>query len=425
MTLRVKCARRRYEHITLSNVAPSTVCFAPRHDVVFRLPRIAAYLREDAERLSSQEADACAAAFAEADIPALANDWITHRQASLRAKLPDSWPRMSATNEDIGTHWPTRTEPAPAVDRYAQLANLDLAIYAFKCGGSGCYARERVFYGLDILAHACLDPDEVGDTAIPHELDQPNDFVAIPLPDYHTATLRVIQLLELDPTKARPVDCDKLDRFFTAEPRGPHDRGQAFMTWRQAVHASATWCQPDTLRLVDDREKAYIEKYHDTFRDGSPMHPADDETCWTCSRCAHVADPAGVEADHEVLRWTRLQNVRSHLILVHGITDAEEGVHYFYNRCRDRVKDDDEAGDREAFTRLPRGVELDAALNALNNLGNTDFSPLNLMQMMLAGGGQGMFAGGQGPPFWLMNMMVDLLGFAGDLSDDSDEWMDF
>ncbi|VDB85131.1 unnamed protein product [Peniophora sp. CBMAI 1063] len=406
-------ARRRYERITLDSIAPSTINFAPKAEVSFKLPRIATYLREDVDRLSSEEQEACAAAFTEADVLAFINDWISRRQTGLREILPEDWPRSTATHEEIGKHWPTPTV-VPTIDHYSEVADLDLAVYAFKCTVPTCPHGERVFYGLDILAHDCVNyaadrhPGYYMDDY--EALSQPIDFAvhALPLQEHHTAASRVVQLLELVPTKARPLDLDKADEFLTAEPRELDTTGQPFLTWRQAVVASVSWCKLDTVRVVDEREKSYIDEHHTTFRDGDSLHPVEDDHDWTCARCAHVADPAGM-ADSEVVRWATLHDVRAHISLVHGIANAEEGQHYFYDRYRDRMAG--ECGEGDAFLSLPHGVDLDTALSALDAYGG-GVSPFDLLQSM--------WPGALGPPaFLLASMMADLL------SDDSDDFMDF
>lgn len=408
MTSRIIYAWRRYERVTLSSVASSTVSFAPRHDVIFKLPRIAAYLTEDAVRSSAEERNACATAFADLDVLAFVDDWILRRQAALRAKLPEAWPRASSTDEEIEAHWPAPIVN-PMADHYAQLADLDLAVYAFKCAAPMCKDGNRVFYGLDILAHDCvnhIEQDPSGYIPNPDGLAQLPDSALSPSPlhEHHTAALRVVQLLDLDPAKARPVDLDRADKFFTAEARDSHPEGRPFMTWRQAVHAGATWCKLDTVRLVTDREQTYIEKHHDVFGTGV-LHGIDEDPDWACARCA-VDSPQGIP-DDEVSRWTDLAHIRAHVAEVHGVADAEEGQHYFYNRSKDRLAADD---NDDVFKHLPPNVDLEGAIAALDNMGG-DMPPFDLLSAL--------WPGAQGPPPWMAHLMAGL--FMDDFSDSDSE----
>ena len=204
--------RERLEFVIQTCVAPSTLCFAPGYSVAFRLPRVANYLIEDAIVDEDGAFEAGGTVLGGAGLPTLIIDWISRRGTELHTRLPDSWPRYLLTAEETRALWPSYTEEQ-TLDLHNALADLDLAVYCFACCSPKCTEPGRVFFGLDILAHDCLNQireDEDGYILDPNELARPIDYSlqSTPLHDHQIASARVIGLLGLEPTRARPVDLD-------------------------------------------------------------------------------------------------------------------------------------------------------------------------------------------------------------------------
>ncbi|VDB85133.1 unnamed protein product [Peniophora sp. CBMAI 1063] len=362
LEIRQLAIREEYECEALQRVAPSMLCYVPNASVIYKIPQVADYLAEDilpenpASRLSTQ----AVCTILREGVVGHINEWVSRRHSAMREALPGAWPRSSFTNEDVAAHWPPPTNDPP-YDRYSEIADLDLAVYTFKCSSPSCVGA-RIFYGLDILAHDCLHPD--ASTATVVELDEkPIDYSlhAQPLTSSHLAATRIVELLGMDPTKTRPIELDKASRIFTVDHYQSGAGGRPFMTWRQAVAACAPQAtgaepvNPAALRLATEREKVFVETRHHALYGALPMlEPDEDAAWWGCAHCSSFVKDMGFNETC----WMYVDELQYHLQARHNIEPqaAKEGDNYFYNRVQER---DSHVEDGVAISFLEEGEDIE------------------------------------------------------------------
>ncbi|KZV75620.1 hypothetical protein PENSPDRAFT_748283 [Peniophora sp. CONT] len=295
---------KSYEDILVTCVPPSSLSLMPTLSTYRAIPPIAAYLEEH-ETFDSQYT----VNMIMGTIQTM-REWVNGRQASLRALLPGSWPRSTFTPSDIDGFWPPEHDTSKPLDLFAEVADLDLAVYTLKCTQPGCSdSSRRIFFGLDILAHQCCND------AIKHELKAEPNAAA------HAAVLHILELLGLDTARTRPVDLDNAHGLFTTQ--SSDDERRPLMTWRQAVEACAA--APTTLQPATELERTYIELLNGMF---TAVEPQNDHVLG-CTRCS---DFLRLEVRGSVYR-TKLA-IHAHVRDVHKVPvrDQAEGRDYFHFR---------------------------------------------------------------------------------------------
>ncbi|VDB85140.1 unnamed protein product [Peniophora sp. CBMAI 1063] len=313
-----------YEALLVSFAPPSSLSLMPTLSTFRAMPEISAFLEED----FLDDDDVARSTYRQKYTDVVAgsthaiHEWVMGRQSSLRALLPDTWPRSDFSPTDVEAFWPINPHPhaeRSPLDVFSEVADLDLVIYTFTCVRSRCRKADyRVFCGLDALAHQCHS-----DTT-DHTLKMEANTTA------HAAVLSILGLLKLESTRTRPVDLDKRDDIFIMQGSEPSSR--SLMTWRQAVAACVA--APDTtLQLATDLERIYVTLIKRRRTAEYARCDVESGYSWGCAHCSDFLK--GLEQEH--LKYTtamKLPWIRSHIEAKHGVRreDAVEGRDYFHLR---------------------------------------------------------------------------------------------
>ncbi|KZV75625.1 hypothetical protein PENSPDRAFT_646920 [Peniophora sp. CONT] len=342
----------------LRRVAPSTISLMPTMDDLLRLPPVCTAVADD-----EGETDTLHKTVAQALVASLPSisEFITNRADAFRTAIPITWP-VARLDQGVSATSSTSVGPTTQheLDLRSSLLSLDLAVYAFSCGqtshavgSESCKAQ--FYYGLEVLAHLC-------------PLSGSADVKFKPLPTYHLAVLRVLKLLQLDPTSTTVVMLDTLDPALVDSSlltdRWTQTKTYKLLTWRQAVERVTNSIVNKTapcVRLLTPAESQWfnaevVDKGGRTS--GLPERTASSSASaieylpvWGCSKCSAHLDPYPntlhkcssrdegyvrlcASYPDDPWRWFRLSQVRTHLAEAHNTLAVHhrEGQDYFLNR---------------------------------------------------------------------------------------------
>ncbi|VDC05306.1 unnamed protein product [Peniophora sp. CBMAI 1063] len=366
--VRLKVAQLYASLLKRIRVAPTSFSFLPGSLSFCGLsPPIAAILAE-AHEISNDDIVNLKNVVA-SSLPSI-RIWMLLRADAFRKCIPASWPKAVAPSPPLDT--PLSESD---VDVYAHIADLDLAVYTTRCRRHHSISRakesEPLLFGLDALAHNCSSgPCQTIDLNISIRKDS------------HDTVLRILELLDLDPKAARPLDLDRMNEPFVTtcstcldDAEREYQRGKPSvlytivkgkarpvkstrpdfrlrlqqrswcpMNWRHAVmHMNPTdlkphRCPPRSLRLLTPDEKAQLElAQKGEIRAYKIQSRTSEAACWGCCHCqvqlAASAEPHSSQVENWRPRTMLLHDVQQHLSDAHGIASGVEGTDMFFDRC--------------------------------------------------------------------------------------------
>ncbi|VDC05517.1 unnamed protein product [Peniophora sp. CBMAI 1063] len=214
------------------------------------------------------------------------------------------------------------------------LASLDRAAYVFRCQDSNSGLRTRpIHFGLDGIAHECARRQE--------NAPEPED-------DLRSIMVQMLELLDLDPATATPLDLDQLAPVFVCTSghvvtTGIRPAGIAFANWRDTVaHGDSrrSLCEhmagPPDLRLASELEARYARAMAAARANADSLSNKNIVGCCHCTKHLELQS-----YQHHTFRrfqhinrqsWMTSPEIKEHLQKSHDIRDGVEGQDYFYDR---------------------------------------------------------------------------------------------